>query len=173
MDEGVFADFHRAVRPKLIQYAHRRGLDDDAVHELVHTTLCRLWEKDKDAPANDDEYRALVGLCFKILDGLISNFFRAERRSQSLTAQIMAIRQVPELVPDIADKAIEIVEPYWETTLNGFPAAERTALALYRDGYGPAEIAEIQGCSLSAAAARLSRARRRLRKLLEQEDSDG
>ena len=80
-------------------------------------------------------------------------------------------RQVVELPQELADRACEERERLELEELWQLPAKDRAALHLfYYAGYSTAEIAAMTGQAEGSVRSRLSRARQRLRTLLEEDE---
>jgi RNA polymerase sigma-70 factor (ECF subfamily) len=79
------------------------------------------------------------------------------------------------LAPPSDERSYEVPEPAWEliAALRSLPERQREVLVLrYYAGYSAGEIAGIVGSAAATVRVHLSRGRRRLRKLLE-EEADG
>jgi RNA polymerase sigma-70 factor (ECF subfamily) len=75
--------------------------------------------------------------------------------------------------PPTEERSYEVAEPAWELigALRSLPERQRVVLVLrYYAGYSVREIAEIVGSTAATVRVHLSRGRRRLRDLLEEED---
>lgn len=173
MHEAAFDEFWLSVYPKLRGRALRRGFDGDTAHDLANDALRTLWDQDKPDPRNEDERRALTGLCFDILEGLIRNALRANRRRSDMEARFNDRTTVPDTVPDIADQVLDAIASALPGALEQLSESDQRLLSLLEDGYPKTEIAAILGCSRAALDTRLSRMRERARRLLEQGRSDG
>ena len=71
------------------------------------------------------------------------------------------------------ERSYELSEPAWELigALRSLPERQRVVLVLrYYAGYSVREIAEIVGSTAATVRVHLSRGRRRLRDMLEEED---
>ena len=167
MDDDEFKAFFTMMHPRLLRYGMRQ-LDADTAGDAASDALRVVWSKHVASPQSEDEQRQLASLTYTIMNGVISNILRAERRRFRLVDALKSEQHAaPQVEPDLADQFIDGHVPEAIRTL---PAADQEVLSLLIDGYGVNEIAEFLGTSPGAISMRLSRARTRLRTLLEHPD---
>lgn len=166
MGEDDFKKVYWALRPKLLRYA-RAYLDATGAEEVVADALTDVWRRDMNFPATDTAVRELEVFAYGKLRGHISNEYRSRRRRTALVEQL-ALHQLGErhqLVED-ADASSRLATDHW---LSQLEPGDRATLLLYNAGFTIREMAGIFDCSLAAAGKRVTRARGRLRAIVERE----
>jgi RNA polymerase sigma-70 factor, ECF subfamily len=159
-----FNALYKAHYPAVLRYASRRA-DPDTARDVVADTFLVAWRKLKDIPAEPDQIEPwLYGVARRVL----ANSDRSRRRMQRLAVRLS--HQNPDSrQPDPADAVTErqrlaqalarLSEPDQEALrLIGWEELDLTAAAI------------AMGCSRSAMAVRLHRARRRLEQVLSTTD---
>lgn len=142
-----------AVRGPVERYLRRRMSDADA-DEVLSETLRVIWTKE-DALPQGAEIAWSIGVARKIA----ANHHRSARRRENLARKIAEASMVETMPADTREvtEALERLESH-----------DRDILRLWAwEGLEPADIAVVEGCTPNTAAARLSRARKRLRRSLE------
>lgn len=157
--EQRFADLWRDHAPAVLRYARRRVVGTD-VDEVVAETFLVAWRRLDEVP--DVPLPWLLG----VARGVTANLRRSARRRESLHARLAA--QPIRLDQDSPDRS---EPPPIGRALERLSDADRELLTLLAwDGLTHEQAAEALGCSRGALAVRLHRARRRLRRLLEETD---
>lgn len=170
MEEREFEKLFWVIQPQLMRYARTR-LDFAAAEDAVSNTLMTLLAKTLEFPSNEAEERALRILAFQVLNGHIRNEYRSRQRRQALVERVGTLSPRPESVDSAGvDIAAEVVEQsaidHW---LGQLSAEDQQVILLFNAGLQAAEIAEVLGCSVAAAAKRRARARNRLRAIVTKE----
>lgn len=149
---ALYGAHYRAV----LSYAARRT-DPDTARDVVAETFLIAWRRLEAVPADSGQVEPwLYGVARRVL----ANADRAQRRTQRLAA-----RAIQDLADEaLADPALVVSERHRVLqALHRMPEAEREALRLVGwEGLDLAGAALAMGCSRSAMAVRLHRARRRL-----------
>lgn len=166
MDAREFEKVFWVLQPQLLRHA-RHQLDPAGAEDVVAETLTTLWVKSLPLPTSDDEERGLRALAYQVLGGHIRNEYRSRRRRRALAERVVA-QPVDGIARDVSpddvddDGAIR----HW---LGQLSVDDREVILLFNAGFDLAESARILGCSFSAAAKRRTRARERLRAIVERE----
>jgi len=157
--EQRFADLWRDHAPAVLRYARRRVVGTD-VDEVVAETFLVAWRRLDEVP--DVPLPWLLG----VARGVAANLRRSARRRESLHERLAA--QPIRLDQDSPDRS---EPPPIGRALERLSVADRELLTLLAwDGLTHEQAADALGCSRGALAVRLHRARRRLRRLLEEAD---
>ena len=145
----------RRVRPAVEQYLRRRMVMADA-DEVCAEVLRVLWARRADIPG-DQEIPWIIGVARRVA----ANHHRGVRRRTALMEKL------------VHEHRAHSPEPAYEgltEALAELREEERELLRLWAwEGFEAAEIATIEGCTPNTAAARLSRARKQLRAVLERQ----
>jgi RNA polymerase sigma-70 factor (ECF subfamily) len=156
---------YEAHADRVLAFALRRVPRDDA-QDVVAETFLIAWRRADVMPTN-----ALPWL-FGIARNVISNYRRASLRKLSLISKLAATGSSRE--PESSDSFSEIDGlDLIRTALAQLTDAEREALTLLAwDGLSRREAAAALGCSSTAFALRLYRARRRLCRVLANQNDN-
>ena len=148
----------RALMPDLLSYFLRRVEPAADAADCLSETLIVLWRRKADVPNDDDAGRAWA---FGIARNVLSNQRRGRIR-QSRLAELLKQELVGFLPgsPEIAGSVREALAKLAEKD------RELLTLVVW-EGFGVAEAGAIVGVKPAAARARYSRARARMRALLE------
>lgn len=150
--DAVSADVHRFVR---------RRLPDDGSDDVVAETFLVVWRRLPELPSSEDEARAWV---FGIARGVLANARRSEGRRRALAVRLAELPASASTTHDEAAALRLDVSRAW--ALLG--ATDQEALGLHLlDGLTAPQAAHVLGISAVAYRLRLSRARRRLRALVD------
>jgi RNA polymerase sigma factor (sigma-70 family) len=166
LEDLVFERVFWVLQPQLLRYACAQ-LDRGTAEDVVSSTLMTLHRKTLPAPVDGGEERALRALAYKVLVGHITNEHRARRRRQALTVRLLGPDRGTGHVP--SPEPIVVGQSTVDSWLDGLSADDRRVVLLFNAGFDVGEMAEILGCSESAAAKRRTRARERLRRMIEVE----
>ncbi|MGH1335543.1 MAG: RNA polymerase sigma factor [Aureispira sp.] len=149
------------------------------LYEPNHTKLLRYCESIlKDSVEAQDVVSDTVLLAYEQLDklkkeasfvyflfGIARNLIRRLQRRKKFWGFFLE-EQANQLPAPTAKPLNEDVQLLYQA-LDHLPAAQKEALILFElSGYSLKETAQIQGCSLSAVKARVTRGRQRLSKIL-------
>lgn len=149
-------DVHYAV---VLAYARRR-VDEATARDVTAEVFLVAWRRLHELPEH------LVPWLLRTAHLQLANHTRTEARGARLTARLSGQPGLP--TPDHAGAVA--ADHDIARLLDQLPAGERELLVLtVWDGLEPTDAARVLGCTAVAARARLHRARRRLRALLEQE----
>lgn len=161
--EQPFSDLYRLMYAELRTYLVRR-LDVDLVDDVLADTFLVVWRRWPDLPADVSGRRAWV---YGILRNKVMQASDGLNRQRRLTQRASSLLEA-EATVDPADLE-EIQEA--RRLLNLLPPGERDALSLMViAGLSSAETATALGCSVSSVTTRVARARKRLRKILSEQD---
>jgi len=150
--ERLFSAHFRTVTA----YARRRAAPAEA-DDVVAETFLVAWRRLEDVPADAKAW--LLGVARRVL----ANQRRAAARRGALALDV-ANNTAPESLPGATGA------PVMEAIAT-LPERDRAALLLVAwEGLSTAETAVALGCSRAAAKVRLHRARRRLRRKLDERD---
>jgi RNA polymerase sigma-70 factor (ECF subfamily) len=157
----LYADHGRAI----LTYALRRVGDPEDAADVLAETFLVAWRRSADIPAGPQARLWLYGVARRTL----ANHRRSELRRARLNERLRA-----ELVDAISDwtppddGADEVV-----AALGRLDPRDRELLRLTAwEELSPGQAAAVLGLSAVAARSRLHRARRRLRRELENSDAD-
>jgi RNA polymerase sigma-70 factor (ECF subfamily) len=157
---AAFRALYERHRDEVWRYFRRRAGDDDA-DELTAEVFVVAW-RSRDRPP-DDARPWLYGVARNVL----ANHRRGVQRAAALGERVG--REASAAVDDHADLAH--VRADLAAALARLAPADREVLLLVAwEGLTSAEAAKVLGCRAPAARARLSRARRRLRAVLDPAD---
>ncbi len=160
-----FGQLYRDQGRAILAYALRRVDPEDAA-DVVAETFLVAWRRLDELP-NDAGARLWL---FGVARRVIANRHRAERRRTRLGERLAeSLRTELATQPAPAGEAAEVLR-----AMGGLGDDDRELLLLVSwEELSPGEAAKVLGISSLAARSRLHRARRRLRALLEQEESAG
>lgn len=154
--EDRFNALYRAHSAAVLRYAARRT-DPDAAGDIVAETFLVAWRRLPDVPADPGQAEPWL---YAVARRVIANAERSNRRAQRVAARLWQEsrdHQVPDPSAAISE-AQRIIQ-----ALGKLSEADREALRLVGwEGLDVAGAALAMGCSKSAMAVRLHRARRRL-----------
>jgi RNA polymerase sigma factor (sigma-70 family) len=159
-----FGQLYRAQGRAILAYALRRVEDPEDAADVVAETFLVAWRRLDEVP---NDARARLWL-FGVARRVIANRHRAERRRTRLGERLAeSLRTDLTTRPAPAGEAAEVLR-----AMSGLGDDDRELLLLVSwEELSPGEAAKVLGISSLAARSRLHRARRRLRTLLEQQES--
>jgi RNA polymerase sigma-70 factor (ECF subfamily) len=163
MDDVAFAELYREHYARVMAYVLRRGgrrVADDVVAE----TFLIAWRRRSDLVGEPLPW--LIGVARRVH----ANQIRAARRSETLAERVRH-----DVESDRRDPVEEapLVDAELQSALRFLRESEREVLLLMAwDGLSPAEAARVVGCSAPTFRVRLHRAKRRLRRVLDESESD-
>jgi RNA polymerase sigma-70 factor (ECF subfamily) len=159
--EQLFREHHAAV----VAYVRRRA-PEEAVDDAVEETFLVAWRRLDRVPAAELPW--LLGVARNVL----ATQRRGALRRQSLSWRVAATEPNRSGVVD-AESGVAGLDPRLAHALDELPEKDREALTLIAwDGLEPQEAAVVVGASAGAFRVRLHRARRRLRRALEERSED-
>jgi len=162
-----FEELFRELLPKIRGYAHRRG-GSDIVDDVASETFLVVWRRWADAPADPDERRAWV---YGIARHKIAHALEQAARQRDRIDQAASEASGRVAPADAMDDVIE--RDRMTRLLELLPPREREAFALtVWEGLSTRQAAAVLGCSVSALATRLTRARRKLERALQNEQKN-
>jgi RNA polymerase sigma factor (sigma-70 family) len=155
----LYADNFSAI----LRYALRRvGSLDDAA-DLVAETFMVAWRRRTEMPAGDEARLWLYGVARLVL----ANHHRGEQRRHQLGGKLRLELREHLISHDPTSELVEVRAV--REVMAGLERADREVLELaVWEQLAPREIAVALGLSSQVVRARLSRARTRMRSLLEQ-----
>lgn len=158
--EQLFREHHAAV----VSYVRRRT-SEDAVDDAVEETFLVAWRRLDRVPAAELPW--LLGVARNVL----GTQRRGALRRQSLSRRVAAAQ--PESGVGEYESRGGSLDPRLARALAALPEKDREALTLIAwDGLEPQEAAVVVGASAGAFRVRLHRARRRLRRALDERPDD-
>jgi RNA polymerase sigma-70 factor (ECF subfamily) len=161
-----FGRLYRDQGRAILAYALRRVADPQDAADVVAETFLVAWRRLDEVP---NDARARLWL-FGVARRVIANRHRAERRRTRLGERLAeSLRTELATQPAPAGEAAAVLR-----AMGGLDDDDRELLLLVSwEELSPAEAAKVLGISSLATRSRLHRARRRLRALLEQQESAG
>lgn len=151
---SMFARYHPAV----YGYAARRVGRNDAA-DVAAETFTVAWRRLAGVPEEPDTLPWLYGVARNV----VANLERSRRRTARLVAKQASYAPAPTVSETPADLA---------GALGALSEGDREVLLLAAwEGLNPAQLGRVLGCTASAAAVRLHRARARLASAMEGETS--
>jgi RNA polymerase sigma factor (sigma-70 family) len=155
-DEDRFRDLHSATFSDLWRFVRRRVTADQA-DDVVSAVYLVAWRRFADIPADARPW------LFAVARNTMANHARAAGRRQSLDVRMVLDRPEPN-----DDYATVILQADLARAWRTLREADREALALVAfDGLTAEQAAQVLGCGRSTFAMRLTRARRRLRRAMD------
>lgn len=153
-----FSTLYRATYPDVLRYAKRRCSQPEDVAAETFTTA---WRRVDDLPDELDDARAWL---FGIARNTILNTRRADQRRMALTIRLDRHPQPdPGAGTDLADLRIDLTRA-WDQLI----ADDQEVIALsVLEGLDASRAARVLDVSAAAYRTRLSRARARLRSLVD------
>lgn len=159
-----FGQLYRDQGRAILAYALRRVEGPEDAADVVAETFLVAWRRLDEVP-NDAGARLWL---FGVARRVIANRHRAERRRTRLGERLAeTLRTQLATQPAPAGEAAEVLRAMEEL---GKDDRELLLLVSWEE-LSPGEVAKVLGISSLATRSRLHRARRRLRALLEQEES--
>jgi len=166
MAQARFAALYREQGRAILEYALRRVEDREDAADVVAETFLVAWRRLDEVPFGDAARLWLYGVARLTL----ANLHRAERRRTRLGRRLaetlrteLSARSAP------TGAAAEVLR-----TIGELGDDDRELLLLVSwEELAPGEAARVLGISALAARSRLHRARRRLRRLLEERETEG
>jgi RNA polymerase sigma-70 factor, ECF subfamily len=163
--EERFSELYRTQYDAVLKYAWRRT-DPETARDVVAERFLTAWRRLDALPPDAAKTRPwLYGVARRVL----ANAERSRRRAERVTAKLGRQRR-DDHAPDTAAAVAERAR--LERALASLAASDQEALRLV--GWEELDLAEAalaMGCSRSAMAVRLHRARRRLEQALTAGDS--
>lgn len=154
--EDRFNALYRAHSRAVLRYAARRT-DPDSAGDVVAETFLVAWRRLADVPADLGQAEPWL---YAVARRVLANAERSSRRSQRVAARLRQ-QGAADHVPDPA--AVFSERQRVIQALSNLSEADQEALRLVGwEGLDVAGAALAMGCSRSAMAVRLHRARRRL-----------
>lgn len=165
--EGRFNALYQAHNGAVLRYASRRT-DPDTARDVVAETFLIAWRKLDQVPASAGQAEPWL---YAVARRVLANAERSHRRAERVAARLRHESQ-EEHVDQVSDPAVVISERQRVIeALNKLTEPDQEALRLVGwEGLDVTGAALAMGCSRSAMAVRLHRARRRLEHALRAAD---
>ena len=158
-DDARFEAMFRSQSPRVFAYALRHT-DPASAHDVVSEVFLVAWRRIADLPAEPLPWLLVTAR------NTLSNQRRSLGRRTKLVDRVAALDRVAAAAPAAEDAAVDRAAML--DALAELSVREREALLLVAwDGLNATQAAEVAGCSRRAFEVRLSRARARLRRLIE------
>lgn len=156
-----FARIVATHRHALLRYGLRRLDDHAAAEDLIAETFVVVWRRFDNLPPRDEELFWLYGIAGRVL----ANLLRGRQRSMRLETRLAFEREGDQATPRYSEKDVEaLMEALGELS----PDDRELIQLAYWEKLSYREMGIVLGCSEKAAGIRLSRARKRLREVLNQ-----
>jgi RNA polymerase sigma-70 factor, ECF subfamily len=153
--EVIFSRYSAGV----LGYLLRRLEDSEDAADLMAEVFAIAWRRIDTVPPGEEARLFLYGIARNVLANHRRGSVRRNRLADRLRQQL-AVRTKPDSVPNSSDALTE--------ALADLPAADRELLTLTAwEQLTPAEIATLLDLDSATVRARLTRARGRLRRLLD------
>jgi RNA polymerase sigma-70 factor, ECF subfamily len=152
-----FSRMYEACYWSVLGYARRRIPDEDTARDAAAEVFAVAWRRWDHVPASDP-----LPWLYRVAGDVVGNERRRQGRVQDLTRQLAELLPSPDQEGVAADRGrlMETLE-----VLSQLSTADQEVLRLHAwEGLSGAALAEALGCSTTAAAVRLHRARRRLQR---------
>jgi RNA polymerase sigma factor (sigma-70 family) len=157
--EQDFADYVRDVAPDLLAYCARRVWPTEDAADCVAETMVVLWRRRSELPSEPDAARAWS---FGVARGVLQNYRRAGARRLALADAVRSAVEARQ-VSSSGELRAELV-----TALASLKEVDRELVLLVAwEGLTVDAAAGVLGIKAPAARARYSRARAKLRSVLE------
>jgi RNA polymerase sigma factor (sigma-70 family) len=164
--QARFAKLYREEGRAILEYSLRRVEDREDAADVVAETFLVAWRRIGEVPLGDGARLWLYGVARLTL----ANLHRAQRRRTRLGARLAeTLRTELSTAPAPAGEAAEVLRAVGEL---GEDDRELLLLVSW-EGLSPAEAAKVLGISGLAARSRLHRARRKLRRIMEEREMEG
>jgi RNA polymerase sigma-70 factor (ECF subfamily) len=155
-----FTGLATAVQGDVLRYARRRA-DPHTAEEVLAETLVVLWRRLDDVPGGD----ATLPWCYAVARRCLANLRRGERRRLQLLRRVATLDPVPEVALE-GDEGADTSHVH--AALARLREDDREVLRLWAwEGLAGAGLGVALDVSPNAAAARLHRAKERLRDELD------
>jgi RNA polymerase sigma factor (sigma-70 family) len=164
-DEAAFEAFYVRYFERVTAFAARRCSCAADVADVVAQTFVRLLSA---APRYDPARAQPAAFVFGITANVAHELHRSGARHRALVSKLAGRELLDDDDIERIEAAIDAARAAGAVTsaLGEMPSGERVVLQLVADGRTPSEAAGELGISPGAAWTRLSRARRRLRDLV-------
>ena len=163
MDEDQFAAMFADLYPVVLGYAARRT-DWHVAEDIASQTLAIAWHRGDVLPADRDGRCAWL---IVVARNLLANSQRSRLRAAHLDVRIRAGLAAGVPMVELDPAAIVVDRMAASTAMRRLTPRDQEILQLVAwDGLDLTGLARVLGCSSTAAATRLHRARRRLELLL-------
>ncbi|OJU82584.1 MAG: hypothetical protein BGO11_16425 [Solirubrobacterales bacterium 70-9] len=161
-----FTKLYREHGRAVLEYALRRVEAREDAADVVAETFLVVWRRIGEVPEGDGARLWLYGVARHVL----ANLHRAERRRTRLGARLAeTLRTTIAAHPQPRGEAAAVLR-----AIADLADDDRELLLLVTwEELSPSEAARVLGISALAARSRLHRARGRLRRLLEERDTEG
>ena len=158
--EDALALLYEAYRAKIYTFLLRLTGDAHAADDLTQDTFLKAYRA---LGQLTDSHRLLPWL-YRIASNAATD---AARRRKRIAWQPLLTLEGGKDEPNVDDDQHPVAErEHIDATLRSLPVENAAALLLHAlEGYSYKEIAEIQGCSLTAVRSRIARARSAFRSL--------
>lgn len=150
--EAEFRAWYQRTSPRVYAYVRRYCSEDDC-DDVIAEVYLAAWSRFRDLP--EEAVPWLIGTARNVL----ANAWRARDRRRRLTAELAGLENLAS--PDCAGQAVERTDLLRAIAALS-PDDQEVLLLAGWDGLDSSGIATVLTCSVVAARARLSRARRRL-----------
>jgi len=167
-DHVAFRRIVEAHQGRIFGYLGRMGLDSAMAEDIAQETFLRLWR-------NAWQFDAKLSLPTTWILTIARNLALTHLARPARRFEIMDGAEPPDIACDtpLPDEALHAKQQHrrLHAALERLLPADRSVLAAsYVEDLSLAEIAQVECCSTGAAKVRLHRARKRLRKALEDDN---
>jgi RNA polymerase sigma-70 factor (ECF subfamily) len=156
-DDAWFERLYERNRPMLRAYCIRRVGSDD-VQDIMSQVFAVAWRRRDDVPPEDRELPWLYGVARRVLGHHWRSAGRARRLAQKAGVHVVDASPGPEVIAAATAEQALVRE-----AMTMLRQSDREVLMLSAwEQLTHAQIADVIGCSLSAADKRVARAKQRL-----------
>ncbi|HTT94353.1 MAG TPA: sigma-70 family RNA polymerase sigma factor [Solirubrobacterales bacterium] len=161
-----FTKLYREHGRAVLEYALRRVEQREDAADVVAETFLVVWRRIGEVPIGDGARLWLYGVARNVL----ANLHRAERRRTRLGRRLAeTLRTEIAAHPEPSGEAAAVLR-----AVAALGEEDRELLLLVTwEELSPSEAGRVLGISAPAARTRLHRARRRLRRILDERDTEG
>lgn len=161
------------MRPRLMRTA-MRYLDADTANDVAIAALHTMWMKDLRSPRDQSEMLRLQALAYRVVEGHVRNARRSAGRQARLFQAVAHDQSTrPSDSTNVSDWVDQTdANDQVRILVESLPRHEREVVVLVIDGFSVSEIAEILDRTTGAISMRLTRARKRLRMVLEAQNGE-
>lgn len=168
-DVAAYQAFYDRHFARVTAFAARRCTSAEDVADVVAQTFVRLVDAaERYDPARGEPAAFVVGIAANV----VRELYRRSARQRDVIARLTGRDLLDDDDVERIDAAIDAARAAraLRPAIDAMPPGEHAVLLLVSDGRSPGQAADELGISPAAAWARLSRARRRLRRLATEPD---
>lgn len=159
----AFAELYAAHHAAIVRYGLRRLGEEAAARDVAGETFAIAWQRWDRVPRD-----APLPWLYGVARNLVASEYRRQVRVEDLTRRLVEQRRQAGWEEDSADRLERVL-----SGLGSLSSSDQEVLRLHAwEGLRGKSLAYALGCSVTAAAVRLHRARARLRRALSAYQDD-